>query len=333
MKKTFLCLALLGSAGCIGYPVSRTTTPGATIAVPVSGERLLILNGVTEYASAYGYTGNPDPQRGTLTAVMCPVNSTSNMSACLSSSQKQFLTVRYMTRLYPDRASRAGIENLDDTLSDPNGNLISTVYMSGQVLAFLDIPASLDATLFGNCTLSPPPASCTTKLTYTLYLGTTSDTTSLQAAGVRNIELVHGSGTANSQAVLYYSASPPLSRFVPYPKVVFAVNTAGQQQVAAAELTISAPTSVTIKDVIEEENLGQHTMVRWTVDPPQGGTQAVRVQLVSPEAKVDRIAVVFSLNSGQTPPLFSAFTVTQSTIYGTTGATISGAAFAATRIR
>ena len=325
---------LLGRAlmGII-LPSSDTVPPGVTIAIPVAGERAVVQGVESDYPIGYGYnldgTIATDGQRGSLIAVMCAPAVATTMAQCQGSSQRVDLTVRYVTRLYPDSASQAGIDNKvwEDTPSN------TKLPMSGQVLAFLNIPASLDATLFPTCSQNPVPPTCFTKLPYTVYLGRhppigSDDTTSLQTVGTRNIELVHGAGTANSNLTVYTGTPPHIDRFVPYPKVVFAVDTASENNVSAADLTIAIPPNVVIKDVFEEEHLGRHTMVRW--QQPTGGT--IQVQLVSPDKNVNRIAVVFTLTSG-TPPTFADFPVTKSVLYDAQGSQMSTGSFTPRVIR
>src|SRR5262249_12106966 len=161
------------------------------------------------------------------------------------------LPIRYVTRLYPDPASPAGIDNLVQDLS----RYVGEVPVSGEVLVFAEIPTSVNDAFPASCGGSSPPQSCFDPLGYDVFVGlrrpAADETLVRNQWYARSINVVRLSAASlaspkpNLPVTLFPGApAPDLPRFVPYPKCVFAVNAAGVDQVGAAELTIQFPPTV-----------------------------------------------------------------------------------------
>jgi hypothetical protein len=102
---------------------------------------------------------------------------------------------------------------------------------------------------------------------------------------------------------------------------VLVADATAQDHVAAADLTITVPSTVTVKDVFEEEHLGRHTMVQWQ----SLSATSISVHLVAPDKKVNRLAIAFQLNSGAgSAPTAAAFPVSAQTLYDDQGFVIGG---------
>jgi hypothetical protein len=324
----------MGLTACAFNPMSQTALPGSTIVVPLIGERLISIGTSEEHAdaSAFGTPSIADPQRGQLYAMMCPDSETYSMPGCALSANKVDVPIRYVTRVYPDPASQAGIENLIDGFTP---ELMSSIPMSGQVLLVADIPPLASLGTWPTCSGSPCPIR-----TFFFYVGRHrpfgggDETSILNSVYYRQLKVAYSttSGVSSPAQSLYpYGPTVNLTRLVPYPKVVLTANSTAQNNVGAADLTITVPSTVTVKDVIEEEHLGRHTMVRWNTV----SSTSIHVTLVSPDKTVNRLAVVFDLNGGaSSAPAYSAFPVSSSTLYDQNGNVLGGgAAFAPEVIR
>jgi hypothetical protein len=250
------------------------------------------------------------------------------MADCLNAAHdgvRVNLTLRYVTRLYPDAASPAGLENRVQTIS---GNT-DYVPMSGQVVAFFDVPTTITGNPWGStCTTGSPAPLCLQRFDYNLYVGiqppTGSPDTSTFGASQRPVRLQRGSGVPSDNTVYSGFTTADMARFVPFPKLVMKVDptTESASSMYAADIKVTYPSNVTIKDVIEEENLGRHSLVSWQ----SSGTNQITIQLISPKHDVNRVSVVFSLTN-TTPVTVAGFTIDQSTLYDVNGNPMSGRSF------
>src|SRR5262245_2944139 len=170
----FLSLVGLSLVACTLAPMSRTVAPGSTIVIPLSGERSVETNANVEHPIAYNYqlpgsSAVTDVQRGSMFAMMCPHvdQPVQTLESCTANPAKRDLAIKYITRLYPDPASPAGIENVVQDMSV----YMSDIPMSGQVMLFADIPTSVNNDFPASCAGASPPQTCFDPKQYDVFVG------------------------------------------------------------------------------------------------------------------------------------------------------------------
>jgi len=286
---------LLGAA-CANHPVPMAAHPGSTVAIPVGSEE------VVGSLAAYGTAGVADPQRGQL--VFRLLDETTHVPT------GDVLTVRAVTRAYPDPASEAGIEN------EAGDGFIVSVGI-GQVLAVVDVPTDVDP---GNYDLEitrerpagielPPEETPAYRLPFTVLPGI-EQPTPLEA-------FFSFTGTSFIGPLVPVD----LSTLYPHPKVIF---TLPDPPPAAAHLVIGYPGAKIEKvvAVFEEQHLGRTSIVMFTDDPV---LDRVTIDLIDPlETGVSRFSIAFRPAVGGALVDVSDFAVLEEVYYDAYGAPFAG---------
>lgn len=247
-------LAMAVALGCGSQPVPLAARAGSSFAFALSGEAGAgdgFINGMEDFDIGYASTDGSatDVQRGEVEFYLVD-----------ASSNTEILETQLISRALPDRASDLGITN---------GAAATANVGIGQVLAVVFIPDTVQA---GDYTLKarkiipgdPNPVE----------LGISRAFEVLPSAGLPGPEFERtpavgyvGSGSA-------IDTSSELALTYPHPKILINLPGDGVEGTtqypypSAATILIDLPddgqqTKVTVKDVFEEQHLGQESIVTW----------------------------------------------------------------------
>lgn len=259
-----LALTILLTAGCGSEPFPLAAQAGSTILIPVAGEKTA--NATVGYGSALlGQAGIRDGQRGELVFTLT------------GGSQVHTLVTRFVTRLGPDPAAQAAIDNrVDDPLAPALG--------ISQVIALVEIPTGVPA---GNYTMT------ISRCEFLSYGGPCEPVTP-DVYYSRPFTILPGTGTqmptTGFLGQFSQDTSTGLRSLYPFPKVPLAFAPTAP---AAAHLVVNYPkTKIEVKSVFEEQHQGRGSIVSWSDDPVAG---QVTIDFVDPDASVYSLAIAFDL--------------------------------------
>ncbi len=296
--------AIVVTSACSYEPIPLSAAPGSTIALPLHAEVVLDLQGnpAGYEGEIYRQHGQFDDQRGELVFT-------------LSNGTDAFeMTTRMVTRLQPDPASRAGIEN------DASGHSVLQFVGISQVMAVLDVPAAATPGLYEIQVTRRrrDPAGG-----YETLPGEIGYPGQLQVLDVPPEPPTSGEIAGDSS---------PVARLYPHPKLVFELPTAPLP--SAARIELSYPEGITPLTAFEEQHLGRGSIVRWNDDALN---RTVTIHLVDPDATVSQLAVAFELPAGPLDaaelPSASDFAVLTESYYDGDGAPLAAAGLTLLGIR
>jgi hypothetical protein len=259
------------AGACASEPIPLSAQAGSTIAIALAGEDM--------FSPALGYAGPYYPLDDPRGEVLLRL-----VDGAAGEAVEIPLLTRYVTRVYADPASEAGLPS-----SRAPGGL-------GQTLALLDIPGSAPPGRYrlrlsrrdaqgDETSLPPTPASLT------VLPSAIPDIPDLTDGGALRAVL----GTPTPAVGYFATASQDVSRslalYVPNPKVVIRILPASLEPPAGARLAVEYPAEkVEMLAAFEDQHLGRGSIVRWRDSDPRG---RIDVSLVDPDRSVSELALVF----------------------------------------
>ena len=313
-----LLILLLGA--CTARPIPTSVQAGSTFVFPIAGDDSALIIGYDSVDLGY-----QDFQFGRTLFVLM----SGGQEVVLTGTDPVWggdlhpLTTRWITRAYPDRASPAGIANQP------------IFSRSGQVIAVIDVHPDTPAgpyTWKVRTELRPEIQAAIIAGTITVDPNTSGELFRFFAqSGQDHMETFLGEfnvlpatvGTATGEttpsegvwSTLNFDLQQDMKDLIPYPKAVFGFGqTFGP---AAAFLQLGYPVGkIAIKEVFEQDSLGQGSMIRWVDD-----AGSLEIHLVDPDQKVTAIAVAFELVDAETtgPAVPSDFSVNGEAYYNLNG--------------
>jgi hypothetical protein len=259
------------AAACASEPIPLSAQAGSTIAIGLAGE--------DTYSPALGYRSPYyplDDPRGEI--LLRLVDDSAGGSVEIP------LLTRYVTRVYADPASEAGLQS-----SRAPGGL-------GQILALVDVPGSAPPGRYrlrlarrdaqgDETTLPATPASLT------VLPSAIPDIPDLTDGGALRAVLGAPTSAVGHFATASRDVSRSLALYVPNPKAVVRILPVSLEPPAGARLAVEYPAEkVEILAAFEDRHLGRGSIVRWRDSDPRG---RLDVSLVDPDRSVSEIALVF----------------------------------------
>lgn len=307
-------IALLGfmillGAGCAAYTLPLAAHQGSSVAIPLGNEAWV------GPLTGYEIPGTPDEQRGMM--VLRLLDETTQLPLV----PEETLTLRAITRAYPDPASDIGINN------DPVPPGVTFALGIGQILAVADVPETAPTGNFLlEVTRKRPSGS--------MFPLPDSETPSYRVP----FTILPGVEQPND-AFAFFNLTPtvfaPLGAvgfdsIYPHPKLVV---TLPDPAPTAAHLVVEYPgTKVSeILTVFEEQHLGRQSVVLFTDDTVQ---DRVVIDLMDPlQSGVKEISLAFAPVAGSGVIAPTEFTIVEEAYYDENGATMAGAASSFSMIR
>lgn len=295
-RLTLLAFGTLIGTGCASYTVPLAAHQGSTVGIPL-GSEIFVGN-----LAGYAMPGISDQQRGQL--VFRLLDDQTELPT------GYFLDLRAITRVYPDPASLAGVNN------NPAPAGVGLAVGIGQVLAVLDVP---DTAPTGDFLLEvtrerpagnelPAEETPSYRLPFTILPG---------------LEDPHpGQGFLNVSGTSFLPIGPvPFTTIYPNPKVVFDLPTPAP---AAAHLVVSYPGSkiYAVLSVFEEQHLGRQSIVLFSDDTAQ---EQITIDLADPlESGVTQFSIAFQPKAGAALVDPTDFTVVEEFYYDADGLPMGG---------
>ena len=272
---------------CRGETIPKQVMAGSTFVAPLNVGSLL---GYGAQLGSQGTDGllTSDSQRGNVRFVLCP------NTAC---SPARPLLTRYLTRVFPDPGSRAGLSGDLSLVGSAQSGIIT-----GQPLGIFDVPLNTPAGMY--------------TLRYLRSGGEQGDV----STDVQQLRVVPGTSEQftdlTTELALQLDVSDSLRDLVPLPQLVLELINKASDRPAAAVLTLRHPARIRVEGAFEHGSLGQGSIVG--VSPgPQPNT--VSLTLIDPKRKTFALALAFSLNAGAQPVTSADFAIESQRLYDANG--------------
>jgi hypothetical protein len=310
-----LAAVVLVSAACTGRVSPQIAAKGTTIIlplpqIPLTGPSEMPFGSLT--GDAYSRVDN---QRGNLVVGLCP----GATDTCTPDPNHGYLVTRYVTSLVPDPASPAGLNNRLAAL-----NLGTQTAVQGEVLALVEIPDD-PALAAGQYSLSLRTRRGSTPGVNETVLGL------VQPGPIQIIDRPAGMAAAptplqtTSGPSIVTNVANDLADLIPYPTVLVRISDAREQDPffypAAAEFTVSYPSTVSIKGVYEDKSTGRRSIVSMVNDT---ANHVLKISLVDPTRCTQGVRIAYDWAAGRSTPVsYTEFAVTDAKTYDASGSAYS----------
>ena len=283
----FVALLCWVCLGCLGEPIPKQVRAGTTFVLPLA-EVAAVPMGFGAAADAQGseLLMQPDMQRGNVRFGLC-LDAT-----CLSELP---LTLRFLSRVYPDPGSPAGLR----------GTLVEGTRLAGMIrgqpLAVLDVPVSVPGGLYTLAAFATPPGSAEIPIP------------------IQPIEILPGSEehfTSITGEAVGVDVSQALRDLVPHPQVTLELIEPTGERPAAASVVVRHPRQVSIEGAFEHGAMGQGSIVRVV---PGREPDTVELTLIDPDQQARGLTLAFRLTNPRAPARAEDFVIESQQLYARDG--------------